>query len=205
MRWNFKVSVGLSVFAREQNVHHARAGAAREETLDSGRHDFSFGLARLVAGDQRPEAINDDVHGIADFDEFLFTLHGARHVEFLMEGHKVERALREFTVVADGHNEVHPKSADALPLALDSAVAQPLTGNVGPDLIFHPWLLLVTDPASFARKDERRFVFERDDEPTLVFPREARWIGRSEEHTSELQSHSDLVCRLLLEKKKTQS
>src|SRR5947207_9283643 len=29
----------------------------------------------------------------------------------------------------------------------------------------------------------------------LLFP-------RSEEHTSELQSHSDLVCRLLLEKKK---
>src|SRR5436190_8146346 len=28
--------------------------------------------------------------------------------------------------------------------------------------------------------------------------------GRSEEHTSELQSHSDLVCRLLLEKKKTE-
>src|SRR5437588_4223016 len=28
---------------------------------------------------------------------------------------------------------------------------------------------------------------------------------RSEEHTSELQSHSDLVCRLLLEKKKTKS
>src|SRR5436190_11772453 len=28
-------------------------------------------------------------------------------------------------------------------------------------------------------------------------------IDRSEEHTSELQSHSDLVCRLLLEKKNT--
>src|SRR5438034_7675165 len=27
-------------------------------------------------------------------------------------------------------------------------------------------------------------------------------LERSEEHTSELQSHSDLVCRLLLEKKK---
>src|SRR5260221_9839485 len=27
-------------------------------------------------------------------------------------------------------------------------------------------------------------------------------LARSEEHTSELQSHSDLVCRLLLEKKK---
>src|SRR5260370_24543853 len=31
-----------------------------------------------------------------------------------------------------------------------------------------------------------------------------RWaIDRSEEHTSELQSHLNLVCRLLLEKKKT--
>src|SRR5260221_10204566 len=29
-----------------------------------------------------------------------------------------------------------------------------------------------------------------------------RYWHRSEEHTSELQSHSDLVCRLLLEKKK---
>src|SRR5438034_8812060 len=28
------------------------------------------------------------------------------------------------------------------------------------------------------------------------------FFQRSEEHTSELQSHSDLVCRLLLEKKK---
>src|SRR5206468_10160813 len=28
------------------------------------------------------------------------------------------------------------------------------------------------------------------------------WLLRSEEHTSELQSRSDLVCRLLLEKKK---
>src|SRR2546421_974312 len=29
-------------------------------------------------------------------------------------------------------------------------------------------------------------------------------LGRSEEHTSEIQSRSDLVCRLLLEKKKEQ-
>src|SRR2546430_5749195 len=29
-----------------------------------------------------------------------------------------------------------------------------------------------------------------------------RWTMRSEEHTSELQSQSNLVCRLLLEKKK---
>src|SRR2546428_3942318 len=39
----------------------------------------------------------------------------------------------------------------------------------------------------------------------LVSFRFGRSAGRSEEHTSELQSRSDLVCRLLLEKKKTQS
>src|SRR5437773_8434550 len=33
-------------------------------------------------------------------------------------------------------------------------------------------------------------------------PRHAPTEERSEEHTSELQSHHDLVCRLLLEKKK---
>src|SRR6266536_347652 len=32
-----------------------------------------------------------------------------------------------------------------------------------------------------------------------------RWIERSEEHTSELQSRVELVCGLLLEKKKSKS
>src|SRR5476649_2640351 len=35
-------------------------------------------------------------------------------------------------------------------------------------------------------------------------PRNSPSPPRSEEHTSELQSHSDLVCRLLLEKKKNE-
>src|SRR5438132_13821711 len=35
-----------------------------------------------------------------------------------------------------------------------------------------------------------------------LWSRANRKSPRSEEHTSELQSHSDLVCRLLLEKKK---
>src|SRR5437773_10115710 len=34
-------------------------------------------------------------------------------------------------------------------------------------------------------------------------PRGQETSSRSEEHTSELQSHHDLVCRLLLEKKNT--
>src|SRR5215211_7321945 len=36
----------------------------------------------------------------------------------------------------------------------------------------------------------------------VPYPPPRRSTDRSEEHTSELQSHSDLVCRLLLEKKK---
>src|SRR2546427_9282714 len=38
--------------------------------------------------------------------------------------------------------------------------------------------------------------------PTCWSWRNQLWAVRSEEHTSELQSQSNLVCRLLLEKKK---
>src|SRR5437667_7523412 len=44
---------------------------------------------------------------------------------------------------------------------------------------------------------EQRIVEQRHVIPCL----EADRLGRSEEHTSELQSHHDLVCRLLLAKK----
>src|SRR6266480_7824273 len=37
---------------------------------------------------------------------------------------------------------------------------------------------------------------------SFAFVRESPDANRSEEHTSELQSHVNLVCRLLLEKKK---
>src|SRR5260221_5511161 len=39
----------------------------------------------------------------------------------------------------------------------------------------------------------------------FLFAPQHKLYGRSEEHTSELQSHSDLVCRLLLVNKETQS
>src|SRR5947207_10867645 len=40
---------------------------------------------------------------------------------------------------------------------------------------------------------------------TTRAPRGGEIEGRSEEHTSELQSHSEIVCRLLLEKKTKRS
>src|SRR3989440_12427735 len=45
-----------------------------------------------------------------------------------------------------------------------------------------------------------RVARDRDDGPVVRRRRDD--LERSEEHTSELQSRSDLVCRLLLEKKK---
>src|SRR5260221_10970291 len=76
---------------------------------------------------------------------------------------------------------------------------------------------------STAGVESRRGIVEKPRRPPLaqvaipplgpdVPARAAGWLlvrvgadgvsRRSEEHTSELQSHSDLVCRLLLEKKK---
>src|SRR5207247_6423965 len=49
----------------------------------------------------------------------------------------------------------------------------------------------------FRSRDRRRHRPGRSREPRL----RAGHAGRSEEHTSELQSRVDLVCRLLLEKK----
>src|SRR5438874_10439769 len=45
-------------------------------------------------------------------------------------------------------------------------------------------------------------VFDLDGSSGVDFIRQVKQGNRSEEHTSELQSRRDLVCRLLLEKKK---
>src|SRR6266540_4386076 len=77
-----------------------------------------------------------------------------------------------------------------------------LTYPAGRRLIASPWapgpprpLALRSGPATRAPR------LEGEPRAQPVFTgRRRRW--RSEEHTSELQSHHDLVCRLLLEKKK---
>src|SRR5690242_21176149 len=66
------------------------------------------------------------------------------------------------------------------------------------------------------RVPEHEHALPRAQESLLPLPREARELrraareraragDRSEEHTSELQSHVNLVCRLLLEKKKKET
>src|SRR2546430_5538792 len=48
----------------------------------------------------------------------------------------------------------------------------------------------------------RQFVAGGQSKRLVLMPRAITLACRSEEHTSELQSQSNLVCRLLLEKKK---
>src|SRR5437667_6856360 len=54
---------------------------------------------------------------------------------------------------------------------------------------------MLESPLLLETEVHRAYTSEKDTKLRLV-------IDRSEEHTSELQSHHDLVCRLLLEKKK---
>src|SRR6266480_2843092 len=72
-----------------------------------------------------------------------------------------------------------------------------LAAGIASDTAEHPrpadaLLLLLLIPLTVAMRDELRGHFDTRDRREI----------RSEEHTSELQSHVNLVCRLLLEKKK---
>src|SRR5260370_38983738 len=62
-----------------------------------------------------------------------------------------------------------------------------------------PYTTLFRSPANAKRG--RRAPALRSATSRVVSP-PCEWSRRSEEHTSELQSHLNLVCRLLLEKKK---
>src|SRR2546429_7012778 len=74
---------------------------------------------------------------------------------------------------------------DALPISfLHSSRTNP--GRVGKSAV----------PAHFKDK----YTAEKNDLTPEVL-KNLSWLGRSEEHTSELQSRLHLVCRLLLEKK----
>src|SRR2546421_3014757 len=78
----------------------------------------------------------------------------------------------------------------------------PATATQTQVLLSNSWLPRAKDlcPSSKAKNEKSGF------EPRLTGCPTHSNRPRSEEHTSELQSRSDLVCRLLLEKKKkTQS
>src|SRR3989440_9495990 len=71
-------------------------------------------------------------------------------------------------------------------------------------IVASPCAAVVIGVGSFPPFRTAMYVSGNDVSPTssLQLPT-ATSVARSEEHTSELQSRSDLVCRLLLEKKKS--
>ena len=169
MPGNFEVCLRLAIRAGEHDVHHARTGAAREESLDGGRHDFGFGLARLVGRDQRPEAVDDDVHRVAHFDEFFFALDGARHVELEIEGNQFERTLCQFAIIAHGHDEIHAVDADALPSAF-AARAREIhwPGTSGQTWSFTQGLFLSPIQRASRGKTKRGSPVERDQDVNVA-------------------------------------
>src|SRR5437868_7198814 len=85
---------------------------------------------------------------------------------------------------------------DALPIFRDNPIIKDMTnGRVGID----------RDARVFLRVGHAVTVRIRIDDVDRHHGDVADDTPRSEEHTSELQSRFDLVCRLLLEKKKTPS
>src|SRR5690242_21284276 len=62
--------------------------------------------------------------------------------------------------------------------------------------------LMLTIPGFSGRWQETRSTSKEVEAKIKLQETLLIWNSRSEEHTSELQSHVNLVCRLLLEKKK---
>src|SRR5260221_5224632 len=92
----------------------------------------------------------------------------------------------------------------ALGAATDSGSDPPARAISGSSWRRYDWRLYATArtddhlsrAAGHHRTGSRRTVRPRDCSCTRLLS-----LDRSEEHTSELQSHSDIVCRLLLDKK----
>src|SRR6266513_5278240 len=80
-------------------------------------------------------------------------------------------------------------------------------GSKRPSRFQSPSVSSSTGPYSFSptRTTHRSAIARLIAKPQFCHPERKRQSGRSEEHTSELQSRFDIVCRLLLEKKKQSS
>src|SRR5690606_41367324 len=83
---------------------------------------------------------------------------------------------------------------DALPICLDDVDSAVLDHVLDVDEPLHAYRLGQAGGVLLDRRDDVRRKPDR-----------RRYACRSEEHTSELQSRENLVCRLLLEKKKRTS
>src|SRR5438445_4389438 len=87
-------------------------------------------------------------------------------------------------------------------MSLDSSASFLFIVRHPPSSPLFPYTTLFRSEASRVAGTASRLVVYRGDAAPHRRVRAERQRGRSEEHTSELQSRQYLVCRLLLEKKK---
>src|SRR5882672_12897928 len=108
-----------------------------------------------------------------------------------MQGTPIERTL----VTAGDHIDWITTSPDAMRFTLSLKSFQ--NARNCPALFASMSVLIVRSSSAFVMLPLSRYLWAPSDSTTI-----AASMMPIEEHTSELQSHSDLVCRLLLEKKK---
>src|SRR5207237_9738390 len=106
----------------------------------------------------------------------------------LQAARRTLRALRPRCLVHSQHRATTSRSSPSLHDALPICIGQAERATE-------------IDP-QFAYAITAAAMLRRAGPPKIADPSSVPQHGRSEEHTSELQSHLNLVCRLLLEKKK---
>src|SRR5579883_1086331 len=122
-------------------------------------------------------------------------------IELLREG--VQPAWKLYVAEMDGEQvaiwrpDVPAPERKALLACARKALAAPPTEHIAPHISREVVLQQVASPAISIEAAQHVARLLTPDDRTLVDNFEP---GRSEEHTSELQSRENLVCRLLLEK-----
>src|SRR2546430_13556563 len=104
--------------------------------------------------------------------------------------------------------DINPSAATRLPFWDDEIVVSRKLRRLDQPDVFEIRAMRRENLVVRREKDRRATARPEQEQLAGIGMREdlgdARWLGRSrsEEHTSELQSQSNIVCRLLLEKKK---
>src|SRR5260221_10640509 len=164
---------------------------------------ISCSSSSSAAGEFRRALFLESHHPFAEILAFCrFALQIAFQIELLLEGiagRRIDRAL--------GQPQRSGCLSGQLPGQRVGFVHEPVVVDAFPD---HSPLLRLFG-ADFFRKHRGSHCARGADQARqrvcasrigLIPDAGGTYTLRSEEHTSELQSHSDLVCRLLLEKKK---
>src|SRR5207245_5828333 len=105
--------------------------------------------------------VENDFHCFVLSGDFFLAFYCARHIELKIERNQLEWTMTKLAIVSNRHDEVHSVDTNSPPATLAATLADPLAGNIRPDLIFDPGLGFIANPARFAREDQSRFACER--------------------------------------------